>query len=356
MSTFLRTSLAVLVFFGGMSAAGADTIYWTDQAEDGTRAILRADLDTFEVEPVIPNGLPGGARIAIDPVGGKMYWTTGRTSTGSEVYRANLDGSEMEAIAVFGGTVGTIGIGLDPAAGQVYWTRGYEMWRANLDGTDPTLFLYTDYSQDLTLDLVNGKVYVSIWDGWPGSYGKVQRANLDGTGLEDFITDIRYGPIGLAADGDAGHLYWTKNHVDLNLGRVLRKNIDGSGGATVISEVDPEALLLDLPAGKVYWTTWDYEGPPWTIQRCNLDGSEFETLPVDTVLPGGIAILPTTEVPCPGDLDGDNDVDLADLAELLGHYGLTEGATYEDGDLDGDGDVDLADLADLLGVYGTTCE
>jgi hypothetical protein len=58
---------------------------------------------------------------------------------------------------------------------------------------------------------------------------------------------------------------------------------------------------------------------------------------------------------CPGDLDGDRDVDLADLAQLLGNYGTTGGATYEDGDLDGDGDVDLADLAELLGVYGTVC-
>jgi hypothetical protein len=58
---------------------------------------------------------------------------------------------------------------------------------------------------------------------------------------------------------------------------------------------------------------------------------------------------------CFGDLDGDNDIDLADLAQLLGNYGETSGMTYEDGDLDGDGDVDLSDLAGLLGVYGTTC-
>ncbi|MBU0617624.1 MAG: choice-of-anchor J domain-containing protein, partial [Planctomycetes bacterium] len=59
---------------------------------------------------------------------------------------------------------------------------------------------------------------------------------------------------------------------------------------------------------------------------------------------------------CFGDLDGDDDIDLADLAQLLAHYGTTSGASYEDGDLDGDGDVDLADLAALLAVYGTTCE
>ncbi|MFQ5807028.1 MAG: trypsin-like peptidase domain-containing protein [Phycisphaerae bacterium] len=59
--------------------------------------------------------------------------------------------------------------------------------------------------------------------------------------------------------------------------------------------------------------------------------------------------------PCPGDLDGDNDIDLADLSTLLANYGTTSGASYEDGDLDGDGDVDLADLSALLAVYGTTC-
>jgi hypothetical protein len=58
---------------------------------------------------------------------------------------------------------------------------------------------------------------------------------------------------------------------------------------------------------------------------------------------------------CYGDLDDDGDIDLSDLATLLGAYGQTSGMNYEDGDLDGDGDVDLSDLAGLLGVYGTTC-
>ena len=59
--------------------------------------------------------------------------------------------------------------------------------------------------------------------------------------------------------------------------------------------------------------------------------------------------------PCPGDLNGDGEVELHDLAELIGNYGIMSGATYEQGDLDGDGDIDLHDLADLLGLYGTVC-
>jgi hypothetical protein len=58
---------------------------------------------------------------------------------------------------------------------------------------------------------------------------------------------------------------------------------------------------------------------------------------------------------CPGDLNGDEVVNLTDLALLLAHYGTTSGASPDEGDLDCDGDVDLSDLALLLSVYGTSC-
>lgn len=59
--------------------------------------------------------------------------------------------------------------------------------------------------------------------------------------------------------------------------------------------------------------------------------------------------------PCPGDLNGDGQRDLADLSNLLTNYGSPAGMTYEDGDMDGDGDVDLADLSAILEVYGLAC-
>ena len=60
-------------------------------------------------------------------------------------------------------------------------------------------------------------------------------------------------------------------------------------------------------------------------------------------------------LPCSGDVDGDNDVDLQDLATLLANFGTPSGASLADGDLDGDGDVDLQDLATLLAAFGTVC-
>ena len=60
---------------------------------------------------------------------------------------------------------------------------------------------------------------------------------------------------------------------------------------------------------------------------------------------------------CPGDLDGDGSVGLADLALLLAAYDTCDGDPFYDpaADLDASGCVGLADLATLLAVYGTTC-
>lgn len=60
---------------------------------------------------------------------------------------------------------------------------------------------------------------------------------------------------------------------------------------------------------------------------------------------------------CVGDLDGDNDVDLADLALLLSSYGLCDGdpGYLPAADLEPDGCVNLADLALLLSNYGAPC-
>ena len=60
------------------------------------------------------------------------------------------------------------------------------------------------------------------------------------------------------------------------------------------------------------------------------------------------------EESCPGDVDGDDDIDLGDLAQLLANFGQTP-ADAADGDFDDSDEVDLTDLAMLLSAFDTTC-
>lgn len=58
--------------------------------------------------------------------------------------------------------------------------------------------------------------------------------------------------------------------------------------------------------------------------------------------------------PCVGDIDGDRQVNLTDLAMLLADFGSGPDGRFP-GDLNRDGSVDLTDLAILLANFGVSC-
>jgi beta-galactosidase len=55
-----------------------------------------------------------------------------------------------------------------------------------------------------------------------------------------------------------------------------------------------------------------------------------------------------------GDTNSDGTVNVADLANLAGNFGVTSGAGWLQGDFDYNGTVNVADLADLAGNFGVT--
>jgi hypothetical protein len=67
---------------------------------------------------------------------------------------------------------------------------------------------------------------------------------------------------------------------------------------------------------------------------------------------GGAASTWLAEAPSPADLDGSGVVDAADLAALIGAWGLCPAHAACPADLTGDGEVGAADLAILIGSWG----
>ena len=213
---------------------GDGKLYWAD-ANSG---IKRMNLDGSQVQDVV-TGVYANF-LALDAVGGKMYWTS--WSRG-KVQRANLDGSNVEDLVT--GLGNSQGLALDVSGGKMYWVDGTntgKIQRANLDGSnveDLVTGLASPYG--LALDVSAGKIYWTYW-----VENNIHRANLNGTGVE--ALPVSAGGSLLALDVSAGKMYWADGGTSIK-----RANLDGSNVEDLLTQDDG----LYLPEGIAL-----YNGPP----------------------------------------------------------------------------------------------
>jgi hypothetical protein len=82
-------------------------------------------------------------------------------------------------------------------------------------------------------------------------------------------------------------MYWT----DLNAGKIQRANLDGSNVEDLLIGLgNLGGIAIDTNEGKMYWAN-----PGTGIQRANLDGSNVEVLPTGVTTPRGEIAL-TNEI------------------------------------------------------------
>jgi hypothetical protein len=107
--------------------------------------------------------------------------------------------------------------------------------------------------------------------------GRIHSMNTDGSDRKTIVTDCHL-PDGIVVDAQAGHIYWTNMGIpNLNDGSIERADIDGKNRKTIVAQGathTPKQIILDKKGGKLYWC--DREG--MRVMRCNLDGSQLETL------------------------------------------------------------------------------
>ena len=141
--------------------------------------------------------------------------------------------------------------------------------RANLDGSnvEDLVTQGLESPSSIALDIAGGKMYWTD-DGT----GKIQRANLDGSNVQDLVTQGLTWPSGIALDVGVGKMYWTDSFTD----KIQRANLDGSNVQDLITQGlrSPYGIALDVAGGKMYWTDSGTD----KIQRANLDGSNVQDL------------------------------------------------------------------------------
>ena len=268
-------------------------MYWTDSS---TGKIQRANLDGSNVQDLV-TGLNNPQGIALDVAGGKMYWTE-KDWGNDKIQRANLDGSNRQVL--LDGFHSPQGIALDVIGDKMYWATGsfHAIQCANLDGSNVQNLVpdeAAEFATGIALDVADGKMYWTDSDRWTNGeriYGKIQRANLDGSNVQDLVTrnERLIRPWDIALDVAGGKMYWATWSV------IQCANLDGSNVQDLVTGLDgPQGIALDVADGKMYWT--DY-GRPTTngeriygkIQHANLDGSNVQDLVTGLDGPQGIAL------------------------------------------------------------------
>jgi hypothetical protein len=192
----------------------------------------------------------------------------------------------MAALAVVTGTLMWAGIAgaQEQNRPQVYWSDrcASTIERANVDGTGVETVV-TGLSPfepvvDLGIDALNRRLY------WSAG-GTIRRAQLDGSGVEQVVS----GAGALALDPANDGLFYVGSP-----DTIWRGQLDGSDSTMLLSSLSPPAgLAVDPDGAKIYWTeplVTKFDPLHPTVRRANLDGTAVEGLVDPHDSPGPYAI------------------------------------------------------------------
>ena len=275
--------------------------------------------------------------------GGKVYWTE-KTGDAGTINSANLNGSDVAELTSIKAV--PMGIAVDVAGSKLYWTnsRG-RIQSADLDGSGITNVMQ-NLPSPMDLALAGGNAY------WTQGNGSVRFVNLRGQKVVRNISTGTDTPGSLVIGG--GKVYWTEMTGESG-GTVNSANLNGTGATPLASILAaPIGIAVDGSRSKLYWTN-----SRGRVQSANLDGSGIKNVvsglgsPSELVLSNSIAAptaTPTTTrsttTASKYDVNSDGSVNNADSDAIT--VAIAAGATDAKYDVNGDGKVNVFDLVEII--------
>ena len=173
----------------------------------------------------------------------------------------------------------------------------------------------TGLGEPLSIAIANGKIYWVERNGGKG--GSLQRANLNGTQIEELKAFTGGVPLGISIDSSDNKIYWTK------LSKIQRTNLTGRSVIDVVTGLTrPSAIALGVVTAA--------EPPAQTTRRTQTTQTTQTT---------------TQTTYSKYDINKDGSVNNADTKAVAGAVGQSGAAiTNPRTDVDGSGTVDVTDL------------
>lgn len=265
------------------SALTADKVNNILYVADSDEGIFRVSPTNKDIAGPLSYDTDRARGIALDQQNAKLYVIT----TDDELHKMNTDGSQVEVL-VDSGFVEGEKVKLDLDEGKVYWTSGGDSYedipgkiqRANLDGSEvEEVFSSEEYAfNGLFLDPANDEMYV-ISRG-PAA---IMKMNMDGTNVSEIYNENNSGIRSagtMAYNSTADELIWTQDG-GFNYDAphyVLKSAADGSGTPEVLfsSQDEINSIEIDEENGRLFWGI--SEGYEAQLYVGNLDGSNPKIL------------------------------------------------------------------------------
>uniref|UniRef100_A0A915A586 Low-density lipoprotein receptor repeat class B n=1 Tax=Parascaris univalens TaxID=6257 RepID=A0A915A586_PARUN len=268
-------------------------IYWLDSniAQIKIQSLIGGYRQT-----VISHGLGQPRGLAIDPVGGYIYFSDWHESMG-RIERAWLDGTHRVILIVLEEDAWPNGIAIDPEQDRIFWAEGrrsliksavlrdgpngsrgcmcpvgYELRADNATCVMPTAFIvYTASTSS------RGIMRISL-EKSPTNNHRINIANMTST------------PASFDIDQSRQRLFWVAE----GRGRFTRANLrsaffNGSDVRTVLESVSINHLSIDWITGNIYWCNIEQR----RIEIAAKDGHARRTIAWEELNPRHLAVHPT---------------------------------------------------------------